>query len=273
MRLDTGWSDFASDGQTCAAFRARPAATGERLPGVLLIQEIWESTSTSRTSPAVSPRQATSRWRPTCTRSAAGRRRLQPPRVAAVKTFLNSLPVGTWWDEATRQEALAGLPAGERTAVAESLGALFAPRDRDALVTLLRDAFAALRDDPACNGRVAAVGWCMGGGLSARLACAEPALAGAAIFYGEPAPDDLLSQIACPLIGFYGGADPRITDTVPAFAAKMKAARQGLRAARVPRRAACVLQRHAALVYGRRGPRRLGAPTHLLRQLVGALTW
>jgi carboxymethylenebutenolidase len=224
MRLDTGWSDFASNGQTCATFRARPAATGEQLPGVLLIQEIWgvddhiqDLTGRVATTGyiALAPDLYGLGGRPAA---------LQPPRVAAVKTFLNSLPVGTWWDEATRQEALAGLPAGERTAVAESLGALFAPRDRDALVALLRDAFAALRDDPACNGRVAAVGWCMGGGLSARLACTEPALAGAAIFYGEPAPDDLLSQIACPLIGFYGGADPRITDTVPAFAAKMKAA-------------------------------------------------
>jgi len=224
MRLDTGWSDFASDGRTCAAFRARPAATGERLPGVLLIQEIWGVDDhiqdlTGRVATAgyvaLAPDLYSLGGRPAA---------LQPPRVAAVKTFLNSLPVGSWWDEAARQEALAGWPAAERAAVAESLGALFAPRDRGALVALLRDAFTALRDDPACNGRVAAVGWCMGGGLSARLAGAEPTLAGAAIFYGEPAADDLVSQIACPVIGFYGAADPRITDTVPAFAEKMKAA-------------------------------------------------
>ena len=224
MRLDTGWSDFASDGQTCAAFRARPAATAERLPGVLVIQEIWgvdehiqDLTGRIATAGyvALAPDLYSLGGRPAA---------LQPPRVAAVKAFLNSLPVGTWWDEAARQEALAGLPAGERATVAESLGALFAPRDRDALVALLRDAFAALRDDPACNGRVAAVGWCMGGALSARLAGAEPTLAGAAVFYGEPAPDDMLSQIACPVIGFYGGADPRITEAVPAFAEKMKTA-------------------------------------------------
>ena len=64
----------------------------------------------------------------------------------------------------------------------------------------------------------------MGGGLAARLACAESALAGAAIFYGEPAPGELVSLISCPVIGFYGGEDPRITDTVPAFAETMKAA-------------------------------------------------
>jgi carboxymethylenebutenolidase len=224
MRLESGWSNFASDGQTCAAFQARPAATGERLPGVLLIQEIWgvddhvqDLTGRVATAgyAALAPDLYSCGGRPAA---------LEPPRVAAVKTFLNSLPVGAWWNEDARQEALAGLPAGERRTVAESLGALFAPRDRGVLVALLRDAFTALRDDPGCNGQVAAVGWCMGGGLSARLACAEPTLAGAAIFYGEPAPDELVSQIACPVIGFYGGADPRITDTVPAFAAQMKAA-------------------------------------------------
>jgi carboxymethylenebutenolidase len=224
MRLDAGWSDFASDGRTCAAFGARPAATGERLPGVLLIQEIWgvdehiqDLTGRVATAgyTALAPDLYSLGGRPAA---------LQPARVAAVKAFLNSLPVGTWWDEAARQEALAGLPADERAGVSESLGALFAPRDRDALVALLRDALTALRRDPGCNGQVAAVGWCMGGGLAGRLAGAEPALAGAAVFYGEAAPDDLVSQIACPVIGFYGGADPRITSAVPAFAAKMKAA-------------------------------------------------
>lgn len=224
MRLEAGWNDFASDGQRCAAFQARPTATVERLPGVLLVQEIWgvddhiqdlAGRFATAGYVALAPDLYSRGGRPAA---------LEPPRVAAVKTFLNSLPVGTWWDESARQEALAGLPAGERSAVAESLGALFAPRDRDALVALLRDAFAALRADPACDGRVAAVGWCMGGGLAARLACAEPALAGAAIFYGEPAPADLVSQIACPVIGFYGGGDPRVTDTVPAFAEAMRAA-------------------------------------------------
>jgi len=224
MWLDAGWNDFASDGRTCAAFRARPAATGERLPGVLLVQEIWGVDEhiqdlTERVATAgytvLAPDLYSLGGRPAA---------LQPARVAAVKAFLNSLPVGTWWDEAARQSALAGLPAGERSAVAESLGALFAPRDRDALVALLGDAFAALRDDPGCNGRVAAVGWCMGGGLAVRLACAEPELAGAAVFYGEAAPDELVAEIACPVIGFYGGEDPRITAAVPAFAATMKAA-------------------------------------------------
>ena len=144
--------------------------------------------------------------------------------MAAVKDFLNSLPVGTWWDEAARRDALAGRPAGEREALAATLAALFQARDRDALVALLRDAVAALRDDPACDGGVAAVGWCMGGALAARLAAAEPTLLGAAVFYGEATPAAMVPTVACPVIGFYGGDDPRITENVPAFAELMREA-------------------------------------------------
>ena len=64
----------------------------------------------------------------------------------------------------------------------------------------------------------------MGGGLSAQLACAEPELAAAVIFYGaSPAQDDL-GGLRCPVLGFYGGEDPRITATVPGLAAAMEAA-------------------------------------------------
>jgi carboxymethylenebutenolidase len=33
-----------------------------------------------------------------------------------------------------------------------------------------------------------------------------------------------VKALACPLVGFYGGADPRITDQVPAMAAAVESA-------------------------------------------------
>ena len=224
MRLDSGWRDFASGGQTCPAFWARPAATAERLPGVLLVQEIWGVDEHIQDLVARVATAGYSALAPDLYALGGRPAALAPDRVAVAKSFLDSLRAGTWGDEASRQAGLAGLPADERAAVGESLGALLAPRDRDALVALLRDAVAALRDGPGCNGRVAAVGWCLGGALPARLAAVHPTLAGAAIFYGESTPADLVARVACPVIGFYGGADPRITDAVPAFAAAMQAA-------------------------------------------------
>ena len=62
------------------------------------------------------------------------------------------------------------------------------------------------------------VGFCMGGGLSTLLACSDPELSAAAVFYGMPPSEERLQALVCPLLGFYGGADPRVTDTVPAMA-------------------------------------------------------
>jgi carboxymethylenebutenolidase len=61
----------------------------------------------------------------------------------------------------------------------------------------------------------------MGGGLSALLACNDPELAVACIYYGMSPPAELLPRIACPVYGFYGGEDARINGGLPAFAEAM----------------------------------------------------
>jgi carboxymethylenebutenolidase len=86
-----------------------------------------------------------------------------------------------------------------------------------------RDEFSGYQTLAASRGqRVASVGFCMGGGLSALLATADRELAGAVIFYGMSPRDDLVAKIACPVLGFYGGTDARISATLPAFEAAMK---------------------------------------------------
>ena len=46
----------------------------------------------------------------------------------------------------------------------------------------------------------------------------------AACVYGDAAPADRMSKISCPVYGFYGGKDGRITQTVPIAEKEMKAA-------------------------------------------------
>jgi len=79
-----------------------------------------------------------------------------------------------------------------------------------------------VRGLPACNGRVSVAGFCWGGGQAFRYATNRPDLRAAFVFYG-PAPADL-GRIACPVYGFYGGHDARISATVPATADRMRAA-------------------------------------------------
>jgi len=60
---------------------------------------------------------------------------------------------------------------------------------------------------------IGSVGYCMGGGLSLKLACENRELAAAVVFYGRnPSPIDLVKNIQCPILGNYAGEDRGITE-------------------------------------------------------------
>ena len=78
---------------------------------------------------------------------------------------------------------------------------------------------------PACNGKLAVAGFCWGGGQSFRLACNRTDLKSAFVFYGPPPKDPAdMQKINCPVYGFYGGNDARISATIPKTETEMKAA-------------------------------------------------
>jgi carboxymethylenebutenolidase len=78
---------------------------------------------------------------------------------------------------------------------------------------------------PAANGKVAAAGFCWGGGQAFRFATTRPSLAAAFVFYG-PGPDspEAIAAIKAPVFGFYAGNDARIGATVPKTVELMNAA-------------------------------------------------
>ena len=75
---------------------------------------------------------------------------------------------------------------------------------------------------PAANGKIVVAGFCWGGGKSFAFAAHRHDLSAAFVFYGPPPSD--LSAVTAPVYGFYAGNDARITATVPATTAAMKAA-------------------------------------------------
>jgi carboxymethylenebutenolidase len=77
---------------------------------------------------------------------------------------------------------------------------------------------------PSCNGKIAVAGFCWGGGQSFRFACNRPDLKAAFVFYGPPPDADDMKKIQCPVYGFYGGNDARISATIPATEKAMKGA-------------------------------------------------
>jgi carboxymethylenebutenolidase len=213
------------DGGRCGAWRADPAPAHGRLPALLLVQEVWGVDGhiqdvTRRLAEAgylvLAPDLYSLGGKPPA---------LEPRRVEAAKRFLDTLPAVAWGDQAAREQALAALPEPQRSEIAGSLAALFGSAgDLEAHLPTLLAAAAKLRAGQRCDGRVAALGFCMGGGLAALLACVERELAAAVVFYGPAPPAERVPDIRCPLLGLYGADDHRITDAVPALAETMRAA-------------------------------------------------
>jgi carboxymethylenebutenolidase len=78
---------------------------------------------------------------------------------------------------------------------------------------------------PACNGRIAVAGFCWGGSQSFRYATDNKNLKAALVFYGTgPTSEEAVGRIQCPVYGFYGGNDARVTSTVTQSEALMKKA-------------------------------------------------
>ena len=77
---------------------------------------------------------------------------------------------------------------------------------------------------PASNGKVCVVGFSWGGGQAFRYAADNKNLKAAFVFYGTPPEGDAMARINCPVYGFYGGNDARVTATVPKATEAMKAA-------------------------------------------------
>ena len=78
--------------------------------------------------------------------------------------------------------------------------------------------------EPSWDGKLVVAGFCWGGGKSFAYATHNPKLAAALVFYGPPPKAEDMAKIQCPVYGFYGGNDSRISAGVPKTEEQMKAA-------------------------------------------------
>ncbi len=76
---------------------------------------------------------------------------------------------------------------------------------------------------PSCNGKLVVAGFCWGGGESFSYAAHNKNLKASFVFYGSPPDKSTMKKIQCPVYGFYGGNDARITSTVEDTTKEMKA--------------------------------------------------
>jgi carboxymethylenebutenolidase len=80
-----------------------------------------------------------------------------------------------------------------------------------------------LKSNPACTGKIGAVGFCFGGGIVNTLAVRLPDLAAAAPFYGRQPNAEDTAKIKAPLLLHYAANDQGVNSGWPAYEAALKA--------------------------------------------------
>jgi carboxymethylenebutenolidase len=224
MKLHTEWVEYEVDGKKVQGYFARPAAVQAPLPGVLVIQEAF---GVDPHIQDVTERFATAGYAafaPDLFSYGGKPATLAPDRIEDAKQFLDTIPQAAWFDAALRAPLIAALPGGRGKPIEETLGVLLVPnRPWDQYVATLRAARSWLVAGPSKGQKVGSVGWCMGGAISLRLACSEPELGAAVVFYGFTPPLEMLAALKCPVLGLYAENDPRINAGLPALAEAMKA--------------------------------------------------
>lgn len=94
------------------------------------------------------------------------------------------------------------------------------PEDVSAMSVKIREALASY---PGSSGKVAAIGFCWGGGQVNALAVADPGLAAGVAYYGSQPKGDKVAAIKAPLLLHYAGLDERINAGIAAYEEALKA--------------------------------------------------
>ena len=107
-----------------------------------------------------------------------------------------------------------------------------ATEDPTRALATMRASFRFLSSHEQVRGRrTGCLGWCFGGGMSLRLAMAEPELDATIIYYGRLVDDpEQLARIRAPVLGVFGTEDRGIPpESVESFASAMKQAERPCR--------------------------------------------
>jgi carboxymethylenebutenolidase len=226
MTVATEWVTYGEQGEY-TGFVARMDRLSGTAPAVIVIQEIWGVDShiqdvTKRIAQAGYVAFAPDLF------TYAGNKPdyLQADRLDQAKSFMDSIPPAAGRNPEERKRYMTEMPEGQAERINESLDAIFGGHSKARFPDTVKRAAQFLREEYLYSKGegVASVGYCLGGALSGWLACEDPQLKAAVVYYGNPPETEQISSIACPVLGFYGEKDKRISELIPAFASEMKAA-------------------------------------------------
>lgn len=122
-----------------------------------------------------------------------------------------------------REQRLSALPPEQQEA-SRNVISWFEGRKTDSYFPDTQAAFSFLRHHRAARGdAISAVGFSLGGGLSAQLAASGADLLSAVLFYGLVPTSDPLDQLRAPILAHYADYDPAITPHIDELEDKLAA--------------------------------------------------
>ena len=213
---------FSANHRELDADLALPRGDGRR-PAVIVVHEIWGLDAHMRD---VAGRFAAQGYVALAPDLYTGELRgpMTPANIMAGMAFLRQAPPELQRDFSKLGPLLAERSPAEQEAL-RTLMRVMSPDQQQQFAEDLRGVARYLRGrsevDPT---RIAAVGFCMGGGLVALLATRDPELRAGVVFYGSNPPLERVPGIRASILGLYGAEDHRITDTVPQFEEAMRKA-------------------------------------------------
>ncbi len=154
-------------------------------------------------------------------------------RLPAVVVIHENRGLNPYVEDVARRLAVAGFIAFAPDALTPLGGypgndddgrALQRQRDHNEMVEDFVAAVDFLQEHPDCTGKVGAVGFCFGGGMSMRLAVRIANLGAAVAFYGRHPDATEASAIQAPLMLHHAGLDERVNVGWPKFEAALQAA-------------------------------------------------
>lgn len=223
MKLKEQWVQYGADNEY-SGYLCFSERLNEKAPAVMVIQEIWGVDDHIRDITRRFAEAGYVAFAPDLyARNGERHENLKEDRVEEVKAFLDSAPPSVWANLDEREKALQQYDDDKQLRISQSFAQILSGMNSPKYIEqlLATSAYLSEKNEQASGKGVATIGFCMGGGLSALMACRDPKLKGAIIFYGIAPSEEELANIQCPVLGFYGELDKRISDTVPELAIQM----------------------------------------------------
>jgi carboxymethylenebutenolidase len=137
---------------------------------------------------------------------------LVPDRIQVAMQAVWALPLNQRYDlQKVRKLLRRNDPSGEAF---EVVSILYSRTFRD---RILKYAISSATYAKSKYGRVACVGFCMGGSISARLATRFRSLTACVVFYGEPPDPSEVRKLSSPVLAIHAQMDEIINSKIPAF--------------------------------------------------------